>query len=998
MLIFRSLVTRFIFLCLVIFLSVIFFTAISFYFTGHIDDNARRINLAGKERMLSFEMGWLLNRAASKDTEVREEILNHVKTGIIPNFEEILHALKEGSDKYSIGSLEDKELTSHIDEINNIWVSRIRPLLLDAIEEIHSGRDGKESLERYNAVIHAFVGEIDAFVSHLVSDNDRGIRAYRDGRIFVIFLAFIVSAILIFYIRKTILIPILHLTRAAGEIEKGNFDATVEIRTEDEIGILSNRFNEMAVALKDTLNKMSRLVMKQKTLFEFSKAIISELDIKLLLNETVERARNLIGARYAAMGVLNDRGDYEYFIPAGLSREVYDELKKRHTLPHNRGLLGYLLEEGRSLRVDDISKHPASVGFPDGHPQMKTFLGVPVKIQKRVIGRLYFTDRLDGGPFTAEDEEVAISFASTAAIAIYNARLLKQLKRYSEELTALNEASRTLIDVKTGKDVYQSICETVQGIFGLRMVWIGHIEKGNYEVTPVSVSGDEDGYLRDVVIRWDDSPEGRGPTGRAIKGMSPVVMNDIESNPYFEPWRRKALARGYRSSMAVPLICARDKFQGILNLYSGEKGYFTEDRVRIIQAFANQAATAIENVRLVEGLEEKVRERTKEAEDARMMAEAANRSKSEFLANMSHELRTPLNALLGFSEIMLRGMTGELTEKQREYLQDIYDSGSHLFSLINDILDLSKIEAGRMELEHEDVDVRNAVEQSLFFVREKAMKHSIRIDVVIEEGIRSVEADKMRLKQVLVNLLSNAAKFTPDGGSIVVSAKEVTDAGVRCIKFSVQDTGPGISERDKSKLFEPFQQLESIYEKKHEGTGLGLALCRRIVKGHGGRIWVESEVGKGSTFSFTIPLEKTAPAGVDAIAGLVVHPESGLLSWESVLRHIDRILSFHSRMGLKFGILRMRIRNLTSAGDLKKFAEFASKIRRKHEIVGHNRETNHFYFILLNSDRQETGKAQSRLRDILAAEGYDVTVDKVLFPDDGKSREEILKALEKGGE
>ena len=234
--------------------------------------------------------------------------------------------------------------------------------------------------------------------------------------------------------------------------------------------------------------------------------------------------------------------------------------------------------------------------------------------------------------------------------------------------------------------------------------------------------------------------------------------------------------------------------------------------------------------------------------------EAASRHKSEFLANMSHELRTPLNAIIGFSEVLADGMFGEINEKQAEYLRDILESGRHLLSLINDILDLSKIEAGRMELEPAAFDLPQAIENVLILVRERASRRGIVLERTIDTHPGTILADERKLKQVLLNLLSNALKFTPEGGRIEVRASAHDDV----FEISVADTGVGIAPEDQAAVFEEFRQVGTV-AKKMEGTGLGLALSRKFVELHGGRISVKSHVGVGSTFTFTIPLTTAAP-------------------------------------------------------------------------------------------------------------------------------------------
>ncbi len=252
-------------------------------------------------------------------------------------------------------------------------------------------------------------------------------------------------------------------------------------------------------------------------------------------------------------------------------------------------------------------------------------------------------------------------------------------------------------------------------------------------------------------------------------------------------------------------------------------------------------------------LEEKVRERTRQLEESVQVAEVANRAKSEFLANMSHELRTPLNAVIGFSQVLQEQYFGKLNEKQAEYVNDILESGQHLLALINDILDLSKIEAGKMELELSKVKIKDLLEGSLVMIKEKALVHGISLDIHTARDLENLEimADERKLKQVMFNLLSNAAKFTPDGGAIRVEGKKEKKELI----ISVSDTGIGIAPDDQEKIFREFYQVKGTIVDKTPGTGLGLPLSKNIIEMHGGRIWIESEgQGKGSRFTFTLPI------------------------------------------------------------------------------------------------------------------------------------------------
>ncbi|MBK5277141.1 MAG: PAS domain S-box protein, partial [Desulfuromonadales bacterium] len=291
------------------------------------------------------------------------------------------------------------------------------------------------------------------------------------------------------------------------------------------------------------------------------------------------------------------------------------------------------------------------------------------------------------------------------------------------------------------------------------------------------------------------------------------------------------------------------------------------DRDRKLQGVFAAARDVTERKRLDQVLQEK----NIELESARSVAEKTNLTKSDFLANMSHELRTPLNSVIGFSEVLQDQMFGPINDKQQEYVNNILTSGRHLLSLINDILDLSKVESGKMELELSTFMLRELLDASMMMLREKALKGGIELHLELapEADVRIV-ADLRKLKQILFNLLSNAVKFTSTAGAVNVSAVRDGDF----IEITVADTGIGIREEDIPKLFQAFTQLESVYTKGFEGTGLGLALTRQLVELHGGRIWMESEFGKGSRFSFTIPLTqmaaKESPADLpDAVPGNV---------------------------------------------------------------------------------------------------------------------------------
>ena len=416
----------------------------------------------------------------------------------------------------------------------------------------------------------------------------------------------------------------------------------------------------------------------------------------------------------------------------------------------------------------------------------------------------------------------------------------RELATANEELKALGEVGRA---VSSTLDL-----ETVLNTIVARAVQLSAANGGViYEYNEASERFDrirgshQLGEDLGEVMRSTPLGLGEGVAGKAAATRAPVQVADVLDGRTYDVARIRVVfeQQGIRAVLAVPLLFEEQRIIGALVVWRRETGEFAPAVVRLLQTFASQSVLAILNARLFREVKEKSLE-----------VEAASLHKSDFLANMSHELRTPLNAIIGFSEVLSERMFGEINDKQAEYLSDILESGQHLLSLINDILDLSKIEAGRMELESTDFDLTGAVENALALVRERAHRRGIRLERTIDEHVGSIRADERKVKQVLLNLLSNALKFTPEGGTICVRA-ELRDG---MAEVSVTDTGVGIAPEDQTAVFEEFRQVGAA-EKKAEGTGLGLAISRKFIELHGGRIWVNSQVGTGSTFAFTIPLD-----------------------------------------------------------------------------------------------------------------------------------------------
>ena len=520
----------------------------------------------------------------------------------------------------------------------------------------------------------------------------------------------------------------------------------------------------------------------------------------------------------------------------------------RASLPLSRGFVaGRAMLDRSTVHVHDVALE-VDTEYPDAKPLhqvagSRTVLGTPLLRQGQSIGSIVIR-RQEVRPFTEKQIKLLETFAAQAVIAIENVRLFQELEARTREL------ARSVGELKALGEVGQAVSSTLDLQTVLSTI-VRHAVQLSGTDCGIIYEYDEpmqEFHLRasyqmeeELVNAYRATPLrlGQGATGRAAETKLPTQITDLRQEQEFATrGMRPILSRlGYQSLLAVPLL-SEQKIMGALTIYRRETGTFAPAVVNLLQTFATQSVLAIQNARLFREIEDKGRQ-----------IEAANRHKSEFLANMSHELRTPLNAIIGFSEVLGEKLFGELNEKQAEYTEDILSSGRHLLSLINEILDLSKVEAGRMELELTSFDMPLAIENARTFVRERATKHGIKLDVMIDERLGDYFGDERKIKQILLNLLSNAVKFTPEGGQISINARQLNGS----VQISVSDTGIGIAPEDQARIFEEFRQVGGDHAHKSEGTGLGLTLAKKFVELHGGTIWVESEVGKGSTFTFTLP-------------------------------------------------------------------------------------------------------------------------------------------------
>ena len=644
--------------------------------------------------------------------------------------------------------------------------------------------------------------------------------------------------------RSVVAVPLIRDGAPIGAIVVGRPEAGPI--PDKQIALLQTFADQALIAIENVrLFKETKEALEQQTATSEILRVISrsQTDVQPVFDTIAAAAMKLCRAgsanvttfdgeliHIAALAIVNPEG-------ADAVRKLYPRPPSRDTTNARAVLTGSVVAIPDVLEDREYAVRAAALagGF-------RSVLSVPLIREGSPIGAIT-VGRPEPGPFP--DKQVALlqTFADQAVIAIENVRLFTELEARTTQLTrsvgelkALGEVGQAVsstLDLETVLCTIVSRATTLAGMDGGAIYEYDETRQQFYLHATDKLPEELVETLRAAPI-----PKGEGALGRMAVTGEPIQIRDIADEARYQSRLKQMLIRlGYRSLLAVPLL-REDHLLGGLVVNRKSAGEFTTQVIDLLKTFATQSALAIQNARLFREIEEKSRE-----------LETASRHKSEFLANMSHELRTPLNAIIGFSEVLSERMFGDINEKQAEYLRDILESGQHLLSLINDILDLSKIEAGRMELEPADFDLPSAIDNTLSLVRERAHRRGITLDRTLDERLGMIHADERKVKQVLLNLLSNALKFTPEGGRIHVRA----DVHQGDAEISVTDTGIGISPEDQAAVFEEFRQVGAA-AKKVEGTGLGLAISRKFIELHGGSIRVESQSGKGSTFTFTLPL------------------------------------------------------------------------------------------------------------------------------------------------
>ncbi len=565
----------------------------------------------------------------------------------------------------------------------------------------------------------------------------------------------------------------------------------------------------------------------------------SASDLDPVLDTILESARRLSRAD-GALVHLRTGPVFELARSSGLP-ERFVEHTKAHPIARDRDSLTGRVALGRTaMQIRDVLADPDYGRRVDQRlGGYRTIMGAPMLLEGDVIGVLQVW-RTEVREFDERAIHSLTSFAVAAAIAVRNLDLVRTLETRTDELArkvdqlealgAVGEAVSSSLDLDEVLSTIVRHAVELSGTDGGSLMEFDNEQQLFFVRTAFGTSNAVLERLQNARITLEGTLVGRA--AREARPLQVTDMNDVELDVHLQVLHDA----GWRSMVAVPML-RDDDIVGVLVVRRRRPSEFAPEVCELLQTFAGQSSLAILNARLFRELEQKSVE-----------LEVASRHKSEFLASMSHELRTPLNAVIGFSEVLLDRMFGDINARQEEYLRDIWNSGKHLLQLLSEILDLSKVEAGRMELDTDQFPVGDAIDYAVSMVRERADRRGIQLVVNVDPELGVVEADELRFKQVVLNLLSNAVKFTSEGGVVTVAATKGDDA----VSVTVTDTGMGVAPEDRERIFESFQQGRRGVSTQ-EGTGLGLTLCRRIVGLMGGHMWLDSEVGVGSTFGFTIP-------------------------------------------------------------------------------------------------------------------------------------------------
>jgi GAF domain-containing protein/anti-sigma regulatory factor (Ser/Thr protein kinase) len=619
------------------------------------------------------------------------------------------------------------------------------------------------------------------------------------------------------------------------------FNSMVKPFTQKQIALVTIFANQALIAIENTRlfeevqsrNRDLRMALEQQTATSELLKVIgrSTFELQPVFDNLAENAVRLCSAERAFVHRF-DGQVLRVVATHNVSPELREFVERNPMTPGRYSVAARAALERRTVCIDDVRADPEITYAAKGVEPVRTALSVPMLKSDELLGVIMIY-RHEVRPFT--DSQIALieTFADQAAIAIENARLLEELQARNRDLTALGEVGRAVSSTLDLKVVLKTIVDRAVELSGTDAgsIFYYRPETGRFEL------GETSGLDDEVVgkFRKLDIATGQTGLGEAIANRQPLQAPDVIKRPS-NPLRDAAIEAGLRAALIVPLLGTEGAL-GALVLQRRRTGEFPLAVVNLMQSFADQSAIALENARLFNEIAQKSHE-----------LEIASQHKSQFVANMSHELRTPLAAILGYAELMQEGFYEPLGQKSLDALTRIRSNGKHLLGLINTVLDIAKIESGQFTLNMAEYAIESVVETVRSATESLAQNKKLALKTEVAKSLPIGLGDEQRITQVLLNLVGNAIKFT-DAGEVRVTARAINGH----FNVSVSDTGPGIPVEHQGRIFEQFQQVDNSNTRAKGGTGLGLAIAKQIVEMHGGRIWVESTLGKGSTFQMELP-------------------------------------------------------------------------------------------------------------------------------------------------